>query len=859
MAIVTRRAFLILLLVPAASFAANITGRWFTTSEKVARQDLWPRVSCTSCTYTTNWNGNYAYMFGGKGEILHGIAYLQNNSGADATNVNIQISSFTDNAGHFIIPLTVSSTTVWDSNASGPINLFYYQYLQIKGLNQGNYDANEVDERDLPPNFRVPCTGTAPCSPTSSTWLWRNRPDHDKFYPEIALPYESIRASSFTVASSSSQAIGIDIYLDTNTFIAANQSFNIFYGTMSVYEGVTLSTTVPIHLKVYNFTMPTRARLPVLGAIGGSHISLFHYNSSGTVVVGGARQTTREHYYQYMWRNRVIPIGDDETGFNNSPKHDYPTPEYAEQLDGSLFTPSKGFGNSPEVSTGVPFYMIGTYTSWFDPVNWSSTTITGGSGAFCTNVSSWSFNMGQKYPGVRSPLYLYDEPADSMTLVYTVERLANDMTNVCSMPGTTINSWVTEVWTNTLSSAPHVNNPTTTIWASFSSLQPTWITAAANYETSGTTQAWAYNGHSPASGSALDTSETGQAAELLGPASFKKGVQGWFQWEMVNWDNVNNSPNVIDDLWNDDKTFGATVVYASFSVTGVVTLSSCPYADSNGFQYNTAGTQFMSGGTGWLIMLSTNPSNSYFNPSSSYPGTLTKTPSSCTGDSTITYSSWTKTIVNPVRGANGFDHGIGDGVLLYPGVNSQDPAHNYGIDGPIGSFRLKMMRNGINMYDYASMAYAVNPTSASAIVNTIVPTILYELQPEVGHGYYFTGRQWSDDPQVWESNRELLAQWIAAPASSTITSALTATATNGIAFSYQTTASNSPQSFSASGLPPGLSINAATGLISGTIPAGNYGTYNIVLTATNALGAGPSSTLVLTCNRITLLFKTRVR
>src|SRR5438067_291985 len=113
MGIIKRAA--LLLLFPALAQGANITGSWFSTSEKVARQDLWPQGTCSSCAITTNWNGKRAYMFGAKGEIVHGVFYLQNNSGSDATNVNISISSFTDNAGHFIIPLTVSSTTVWDS------------------------------------------------------------------------------------------------------------------------------------------------------------------------------------------------------------------------------------------------------------------------------------------------------------------------------------------------------------------------------------------------------------------------------------------------------------------------------------------------------------------------------------------------------------------------------------------------------------------------------------------------------------------------------------------------------------------------------------------------------------------------
>src|SRR5208282_1862208 len=49
-----------------------------------------------------------------------------------------------------------------------------------------------------------------------------------------------------------------------------------------------------------------------------------------------------------------------------------------------------------------------------------------------------------------------------------------------------------------------------------------------------------------------------------------------------------------------------------------------------------------------------------------------------------------------------------------------------------------------------------------------------------------------------------------------ITSATTANGTVGTAFSYQITATNTPTSYGATGLPAGLSVNTGTGLISGT-------------------------------------------
>ena len=76
-----------------------------------------------------------------------------------------------------------------------------------------------------------------------------------------------------------------------------------------------------------------------------------------------------------------------------------------------------------------------------------------------------------------------------------------------------------------------------------------------------------------------------------------------------------------------------------------------------------------------------------------------------------------------------------------------------------------------------------------------------------------------------------------------ITSATTASGTVGSAFSYQITASNSPTSYGATGLPAGLSVNSASGLISGTPTTA--GMLTVTLSATNSGGTG-NATLTLT-------------
>jgi len=78
-----------------------------------------------------------------------------------------------------------------------------------------------------------------------------------------------------------------------------------------------------------------------------------------------------------------------------------------------------------------------------------------------------------------------------------------------------------------------------------------------------------------------------------------------------------------------------------------------------------------------------------------------------------------------------------------------------------------------------------------------------------------------------------------------ISSSLTQTGTVGAAFNYQITASGSPTSYGATGLPGGLGINTSTGAITGTPTVA--GTSNVTISATNSSGTG-SATLVITVN-----------
>jgi outer membrane protein assembly factor BamB len=72
-----------------------------------------------------------------------------------------------------------------------------------------------------------------------------------------------------------------------------------------------------------------------------------------------------------------------------------------------------------------------------------------------------------------------------------------------------------------------------------------------------------------------------------------------------------------------------------------------------------------------------------------------------------------------------------------------------------------------------------------------------------------------------------------------ITSSSTASGNTNKSFSYQITATNSPASYSATGLPSGLTLNTSSGAISGTPTTA--ATTSVTIGATNATGTGTAS------------------
>jgi Domain of unknown function (DUF4091) len=116
---------------------------------------------------------------------------------------------------------------------------------------------------------------------------------------------------------------------------------------------------------------------------------------------------------------------------------------------------------------------------------------------------------------------------------------------------------------------------------------------------------------------------------------------------------------------------------------------------------------------------------------------------------------------DPTYGTNGGANG--NGVLIYPGTDTLFPSSSYGVAGPIASLRLKHWRRGLEDVDYLTLAAAKDASAVSAIVDKLVPSVLWEEQchdPVNDCSYTYAPVSWSIDPDDWEAARAQLAHII---------------------------------------------------------------------------------------------------
>ncbi len=99
--------------------------------------------------------------------------------------------------------------------------------------------------------------------------------------------------------------------------------------------------------------------------------------------------------------------------------------------------------------------------------------------------------------------------------------------------------------------------------------------------------------------------------------------------------------------------------------------------------------------------------------------------------------------------------GNGDGRFMYPPLKAAQPAKEPVLDGPVGSFRLEMLRDGIEDYEYFAMlkrALAARKDLADA------ERVKYEALLKVPADVYTSLTEFATSPASMEAHREKLAR-----------------------------------------------------------------------------------------------------
>ena len=628
---------------------SHLSAVWANEGGDKVTQDELRATSDPNAVLNSAWDGSAITLFGARNEAVSFNLVLEA-ANADAPGVDVSLTALTGPGGATITTRPASGDDLFDYRGRN-IELFYVRYLEIKGLSVDlSYEAY-YDERHVPERCRRPNDGQGNADPNTG---WNDRPCHNKFYPEIAVPLEL--QSPFTITAGDNQSIWGDIY------IPKSAPAGIYTGTVEIKENGSVTRQVPIRLKVRDFSLPDLPSARTMLYVGWEDINDRYlgekWPDSGTITYTRAITLSNRHH-QIIHRHKIStfdsytpPAEMDEV--------------WTDRLSGALFTPARGY-DGVGVGVGNNIYSIGTYGDW----PWQS----GDEADMRTNSDAW-VNWFDAHPFATPTeyfLYLIDESTDYPRIEQWSQWVDDN-----PGPGQRLMTMATLDLP-----AAETETPSLDVAVSGAPMGVTdvWQAAADRYTANPAKRFYGYNGRRPMTGS-WATEDDGVAPRTLAWGAYKKKMDRWLVWESTYYTNFQcygyTDPKTFTDLFHQAQTFG------------------------------------------------------------------------CYGRD------------DPSIGRAGWNYTNGDGVLLYPGVDTRYPADSYGVMGPFASLRLKHWRRGIQDVDYLTLAAAIDPERVAEIVDEIIPKVMWEygVDEPSDPTYVRTDISWSTDPDDWEAARAELADII---------------------------------------------------------------------------------------------------
>jgi hypothetical protein len=471
------------------------------------------------------WDGTRISLFGARNEVVSFNLILEAPT-ADATNVTVSLPALTGPGGASITTRPASGDDLFNYVGRN-IELFYVRYLQIKGLSV-DLAYNDYDERHIPERCRRPYDEYG-----IGTGTWEDRPCHDKFYPEIAVPLEL--HTPFTITAGTNQAIWGDIY------IPKTAPAGVYTGTITITENGVTTWQVPTQLRVRDFTLPDLPTAKTMVFYSFENINDRYlgqeYPDPGTAAYTESLRIVDRHF-QLAHRHKVSLID----GTLDTPADVNQT--WIDRLSGALFTPARGY-DGPGVGVGNNVLSIGTYGGW----SWRNGTkadMWANTDAWVNWFDSQAFTTPTDYF-----LYLIDESDDYPR----IEGWAAWMDENPG-PGRRLMSMATIPLPEAMTNTPSLDIPTS--GAGFG-ITSEWENALAALRADPSKHFWMYNGSRPGSGS-FATEDDGVALRELAWGQYKKGAERWFYWESTYYVNFQcygyYDPRSQTNVFQQAQTFG---------------------------------------------------------------------------------------------------------------------------------------------------------------------------------------------------------------------------------------------------------------------------------------------------------------
>lgn len=510
------------------SQTGNITAIWANDGgDKVTQDEL--RASDNPTSVLNNvWDGQKITLFGAKNEVVSFNLIIEAKTHPTG-DINITIDKLTGPQGETIQSHATSGDGVFNW-IDRPIELFFIRYLEIKGISTDLFFAGyDYDERHIPERFRRPWTGVGEGSGT-----WTDRPDHNKHYPDIAVPLELVQ--NFSIAACQCQSVWVDVTIPKST------PPGVYSGVVDVQENGSTESQIPVQLTIRNFTLPDTPYAKTMLFLGYEDINDRYlgevYPTAGSVNDDESR-LIRDRHFQLAHRHRISLIDGSERSVAQSDGNpmDQPHSQWLPRLDGSLFTAVNGY-DGPGVNVGNGIYSIGTYGSW----SWQGE----GETAMRNHSDRWVDWFAANAPETEYFLYLIDE-SDNFPQIQQWARWINDNPG----PGKSLMSMATMPMPPAKVNTPDLDIPTS--WFNVGKTDE-WQNAVDHFENTPDKRVYFYNSNRPASGS-FAIEEDGVALRELTWGQYKMGIDRWFYWESTYYNNFQGNTGQTN-VFRTAHTFG---------------------------------------------------------------------------------------------------------------------------------------------------------------------------------------------------------------------------------------------------------------------------------------------------------------